>query len=56
MMLNSTLELDPIEAPLAAGTRVGWLTLRIGEQERRVPINLARDLPKPGILWRLTRT
>jgi D-alanyl-D-alanine carboxypeptidase (penicillin-binding protein 5/6) len=56
MTLQSTLEFDEIKAPLPAGERVGWLTLRLGEQERRVPLTLAKPLPKAGILWRLTRT
>jgi hypothetical protein len=56
MTLEATVEFDEIEAPLPAGEQVGWLTLRLGEQERRVPLTLARDLPKASILWRLTRT
>jgi hypothetical protein len=44
-----------VRTPLDAGAQVGWLSLRLGEQERRVPVHLATDLPGPGLIWRLTR-
>ena len=55
MTLESSVEIDALKAGMKAGTQVGWLSLRLGEQEKRVPLKLARDLPKAGIFWRLTR-
>jgi D-alanyl-D-alanine carboxypeptidase (penicillin-binding protein 5/6) len=54
--LETAVQLDPIEAPLAAGDQVGWLEVRLGEQQRRVPLVLAADLPGAPFLWRLTQT
>ncbi|MPZ48697.1 MAG: hypothetical protein GEU75_05185 [Dehalococcoidia bacterium] len=55
MTLETTVEYDAIQAPRAAGDQVGWLNLKLGEQERRVPLTLAEDLRKAGLIWRLTR-
>ena len=56
MTLESTVEIDSLKAPLRAGDQVGWLNLKLGEQTQRVPLKLAADLPKAGIVWKLTRT
>ncbi|HXH22338.1 MAG TPA: D-alanyl-D-alanine carboxypeptidase [Dehalococcoidia bacterium] len=56
MTLEASVELNQVRGGMRAGTEVGTLVLRLGEQERRVPLTLARDLPKAGVLWRLTRT
>jgi D-alanyl-D-alanine carboxypeptidase (penicillin-binding protein 5/6) len=56
MTLETVVELEPIEAPLAAGDQVGWLDVRLGEQQRRVPLVLATDLEGAPLLWRLTQT
>jgi D-alanyl-D-alanine carboxypeptidase (penicillin-binding protein 5/6) len=53
--LESRVEYDAIEAPLARGAVVGSLTLYLGDQERRVPIVLGEALPKASVGWRLTR-
>ena len=53
--LQATVEYNEIEAPLAQGAAVGSLILKLGEQERRVPIVLSEPLPSAGIAWRLTR-
>jgi D-alanyl-D-alanine carboxypeptidase (penicillin-binding protein 5/6) len=55
MTLEASFEFDEVKAPLSAGDQVGWLNLRLGEQERRVALNLAQDLPKAGMIWRLSR-
>jgi D-alanyl-D-alanine carboxypeptidase (penicillin-binding protein 5/6) len=55
MTLETSVEIDAIEAPLRGGSQVGWLNLRLGEQAKRVPLFLAEDLPGPGLFWRLTR-
>jgi D-alanyl-D-alanine carboxypeptidase (penicillin-binding protein 5/6) len=56
MTLETRVEIDSLKAGTPAETRVGWLNLRLGEQERRIPLKLARELPKAGLVWRLTRT
>lgn len=56
MTLETSVELEPLKPGLKAESQVGWLTLRLGEQERRVPLKLGKDLPKAGLLWKLTRT
>jgi D-alanyl-D-alanine carboxypeptidase (penicillin-binding protein 5/6) len=56
MTLETAIEIDPIETPLAAGDQVGWLDVRLGEQQRRVPLVLAAALPSAPLLWRLTQT
>jgi D-alanyl-D-alanine carboxypeptidase (penicillin-binding protein 5/6) len=56
MTLEAIAQLDPVEAPLAAGAQVGWLNIRLGEQQRRVPLVLAAALPGAPLLWRLTQT
>jgi hypothetical protein len=45
----------PVKAGQAAGTEVGSLLLRLGEQERRIPLVLGEDLPSAGLAWKLTR-
>jgi len=56
MAVQASVQLDPLKAPLKKGDQVGWLELKLGEQQARVPLTLASDLPKAGVLWRLTRT
>jgi D-alanyl-D-alanine carboxypeptidase (penicillin-binding protein 5/6) len=56
MTLESSIEFGELEPGMKADTEVGTLILRLGEQERRVPLKLAEELPGAGILWRLTRT
>jgi D-alanyl-D-alanine carboxypeptidase (penicillin-binding protein 5/6) len=54
MAMTTTVELDGVSAPMSAGEQVGWLNVVLGEQARRLPLVLARDLDGAGILWRLT--
>jgi D-alanyl-D-alanine carboxypeptidase (penicillin-binding protein 5/6) len=56
MTLEANVELPQIEARLKAGDQVGMLTLRLGEQERRVPLVVAAGVSKPDVIWRLTRS
>src|SRR5690606_14350085 len=53
--LETSIEFGSFEAPMAAGSQVGWLNVRLGEQERRVPLVLGSDLEDAGVIWRLTR-
>jgi D-alanyl-D-alanine carboxypeptidase (penicillin-binding protein 5/6) len=55
MTLETSVVLDPVKAPLDAGSQVGWLEIRLGHQERRIPIVLANDLSGAGTHWRLYR-
>jgi len=55
MSLQTRVELNPVKAPLAAGSEVGTLHLKLGDQEATVPLKLATSLDKPGIFWRLAR-
>jgi serine-type D-Ala-D-Ala carboxypeptidase (penicillin-binding protein 5/6) len=34
---------------------IGWLNVRVGEQEHKVPLVLTRDPGSAGVLWKLTR-
>ena len=44
-----------MEAGQKAGEEVGTLVVRLGEQEQRVPLTLAADLPDAGLSYKLTR-
>jgi D-alanyl-D-alanine carboxypeptidase (penicillin-binding protein 5/6) len=55
MVVQAAVEIDPLKAPVGKDDQIGFLTLKLGEQEQRVPLKLARDLPKAGIVWKLTR-
>jgi D-alanyl-D-alanine carboxypeptidase (penicillin-binding protein 5/6) len=55
MALEASVELGPLKPGWKAGTRVGKLTVKVGEQVQQVPVVLGRDLPDAGIIWRLTR-
>ena len=53
--MQTSVEVDDVSTGKAAGDQVGWVTITLGEQARRVPLVLAEDLNGPGIFWRLTR-
>ena len=55
MTLETTVEVDNISPGKSAGEQVGWVDLKLGEQARRLPLVLAKDLNGAGIFWRLTR-
>ena len=55
MTLQASVALDPVVAPSEAGKAAGMLNIRLGDQERQVPVVLAEDLDKPGLFWRLGR-
>jgi D-alanyl-D-alanine carboxypeptidase (penicillin-binding protein 5/6) len=52
--METNVEVGDISPGQSAGDQVGWVTLTLGEQARRLPLVLAEDLDGPGILWRLT--
>ena len=55
MTMQTVVEITEVPADGKQGDQVGWLTVRIGEQEQRVPLVLARDIEGAGIAWKLTR-
>lgn len=55
MILESSMTFEKIEPPLASGSPVGSLTVRMGEQVVSIPVTLAEPLPRPSLFWRLTR-
>ena len=55
MTLETSVEIEKIEAPLAAGSQVGWLDVRLGEQRQRIALKLAAAIPGIPLLWRLAR-
>lgn len=55
MTLETIVEFDAVTAGTKAGEQVGTLLVRLGEQEQRVPITLAADLPDAGLSYKLTR-
>ena len=55
MTLETIVEIDEVPAEGRAGDEVGTLLVRVGEQEQRVPIALAADLPGAGLSYKLTR-
>ena len=54
-VMTTAVELDDFSAPKHAGDQVGWVNVVVGEQARRLPLVLARDMEGAGLLWRLTR-
>ena len=55
MTLETIVEFDVVTGDQEAGEQVGTLLVRLGEQEQRVPITLAADLPGAGLSYKLTR-
>ena len=55
MVLQTSVDLHPVKAPVAAGTEVGQVTLKLGDQQVVVPLRAGIAVNKPGIFWRLTR-
>jgi D-alanyl-D-alanine carboxypeptidase (penicillin-binding protein 5/6) len=54
LVMTTTVELDGIKPGQSAGEQVGWLNVMLGEQARRLPLVLAKDLDGAGIFWRLS--
>ena len=55
MTMESRIEIEDVRPSKPAGEQVGWLWLRIGEEERRLPLRLAEDLDGAGVFWKLFR-
>ncbi len=55
MAVSVEAQLDPIEAPLQSGDRVGLLSLKLGDQSKTVELVASGSIPSPGRTWRLLR-
>jgi D-alanyl-D-alanine carboxypeptidase (penicillin-binding protein 5/6) len=55
MTMETTVEITGVPTDGKEGDQVGWLNVKVGEQEARVPLVLARDIDGAGIAWKLTR-
>jgi D-alanyl-D-alanine carboxypeptidase (penicillin-binding protein 5/6) len=55
MTMQTVIEIEGVPAGGKQGDQVGWLNVKIGEQEARVPLVLARDIDGAGVTWKLTR-
>ncbi len=53
--ISTQVTLDPVQAPLAAGAKVGTLTVAAGSQVVRVDVVAAGPIDSPGFSWRITR-
>ncbi len=53
--ISVTQRLVRLTAPVAAGTRVGWLQVREGSRVLEAPLHTTARLEGPSRLWRLTR-
>jgi len=56
MTMTTAVEVGDISAGKSEGEQVGWVTLTLGEQARRLPLVLATDMDGPGLFWRLKRS
>ena len=55
MTMQTVIEIEGVPADGEQGDHVGRLNVKIGEQEARVPLVLARDIDGAGVAWKLTR-
>ncbi|HXA42596.1 MAG TPA: hypothetical protein VNV65_06755 [Candidatus Solibacter sp.] len=55
LVLRRVLTLESITAPVEPGRKVGYLSVRLGDQVTRVALATASAVDKPGLRWRLTR-
>jgi len=53
--LKTSLQVEPVQAPLAAGAKVGTLTLQIGKQTQQVDVVTTSPITEPSWQWRATR-
>ncbi len=55
LVLRRVLTLESITAPVEPGRKVGYLSVRLGDQVTKVALATASAVDKPGLRWRLTR-
>jgi D-alanyl-D-alanine carboxypeptidase (penicillin-binding protein 5/6) len=55
MVLQQRTDVRTVRAPLPSGSRVGTLTLQLGEQRTQLPLKTTEPIFAPDTVWRLTR-
>ncbi|HVS05653.1 MAG TPA: D-alanyl-D-alanine carboxypeptidase [Candidatus Dormibacteraeota bacterium] len=55
MVLRQRTDIIRVRAPLPSGSRVGTLTLELGEQRTQLPLKTTEPIFQPDSVWRLTR-
>jgi len=55
MVLRQRTDVIMVRAPLPSGSRVGTLTLELGEQRTQLPLKTTEPIFQPDSVWRLTR-
>lgn len=55
MVQRETTDLKPIAAPLPSGSRVGSVTVQVGDEKTTMPLRTSGGIFEPDIFWRLTR-
>jgi serine-type D-Ala-D-Ala carboxypeptidase (penicillin-binding protein 5/6) len=55
MTLHETTDLKPIKPPLASGSNVGSVTVRVGDKKTSIPLKTTGGIFDPDVFWRLTR-
>lgn len=53
--LKTSIQLDTVQAPLAAGTKVGTVTLVLGNQTQQIGVMSTGPIVEPTWQWRVTR-
>lgn len=53
--LETSVQLDAVQAPLPAGAKVGAITLKLGAQTQRVDVVTTAPIVEPTWQWRVTR-
>lgn len=55
MVLKQRTDLARVRAPLPSGSKVGTLTLEVGEHHAQLPLRTTQPIFEPDIFWRLIR-
>jgi len=55
MVVRQRTDVKMVKAPLPSGSRVGTLTLQLGEQRVQLPLKTTEPIFEPDTFWRLTR-
>ena len=55
MVQRETTDLKPIAAPLPSGSRVGSVTVQVGDEKTTLPLRTSGGIFEPDVFWRLTR-
>lgn len=55
LVLHQRTDVTVVRAPLPSGSRVGTLSLQLGDQHIQLPLQTTQPIFEPDIVWRLTR-